>query len=245
MLFAFEHPARHFSAAARLFTVNLRTRALILLTTLAFLCAIAFGSTMAFGQSVTVNFNSSLGTVPAWGQGIGTAVYDGNLTDAAVPNLVKNAGYNIMRFPGGSYADIYHWQTNTATGGAFVNSNDTFDNFMTQVKAAGVTALVTVNYGSNTAGNGGGDPSEAAAWVTYSNKTKGYGVKFWEVGNEIYGNGFYGAQWEEDLHSDHSPTAYANNVKAYSTAMKAADSTIKIGVVMTTPNNWPDGVTPD
>src|SRR6266567_2561582 len=240
MSFAFKYFTRTFSISPRSFPVIRRTsKSLALLTILACLC------TMAYGQSVTVNFNSSLGTVPVWGQGIGTAVYDGNLTDAAVPGLVKNAGYNIMRFPGGSYADIYHWQTNTATGGAFVNSNDTFDNFMTQVKGAGVTALITVNYGSNVAGNGGGDPSEAAGWVNYSNKTKGYGVKFWEIGNEIYGNGFYGAQWEEDLHSDHSPTAYAYNVKAYSSAMKAVDSTIKVVVVMTTPNNWPDGVTPD
>jgi hypothetical protein len=157
MLFTFGRQTSSFPVATLSFTVSRQMiRTLTLLTLLAGLC------TMAYGQNVTVNFNSSLGTVPPWGQGIGTAVYDGNLTDAAVPGLVKNAGYNIMRFPGGSYADIYHWQTNTATGGAFVNSNDTFDNFMTQVKAAGVTALVTVNYGSNVAGNGGGDPSEAA-----------------------------------------------------------------------------------
>jgi hypothetical protein len=199
----------------------------------------------ASAQTVTVNYNSSPGSVPATGLGIGTAVYDGNLMDTAVPSLIKSAGYNIVRYPGGSYADIYHWQTNTATGGAFVNTSDTFDNFMTQVKAAGDTALITVNYGSNPAGNGGGDPNEAAAWVTYANKTKGYEIKFWEIGNEVYGNGFYGAQWEEDLHSDHSPTAYANNLKLYSSAMKTADSTIKVGAVMTTPNNWPDGVTPD
>jgi hypothetical protein len=212
---------------------------------LTFLIVCSILGITSFGQSVTVNFNSSLGAVPPWGQGIGTAVYDGSLMDSAVPGLVKNAGYNIMRFPGGSYADIYHFQTNTATGGAFVNSNDTFDNFMSQVKAAGAVALITTNYGSNAAGNGGGDPNEAAAWVTYANKTKGYGVKFWEIGNEVYGNGGYGAKWEEDLHTDHSPSAYANNLKAYSSAMKAVDATIKIGAVMTTPNNWPDGVSPD
>jgi hypothetical protein len=25
----------------------------------------------------------------------------------------------------------------------------------------------------------------AVAWVRYSNKVKGYGVKYWEIGNEI------------------------------------------------------------
>lgn len=200
---------------------------------------------LSFGQAVSVNFSSSLGTVPPLGQGIGTAVYDGNLMDSAVPTLVKNAGYNIWRYPGGSYADIFHWQTTTATGGAFVNASDTFDNFMTQVRAAGGAAIITVNYGSNAAGTGGGDPNEAAGWVTYSNVTKGYGVKYWEVGNEVYGNGFYGAQWEEDLHGDKSPTAYGNNFLAFASAMKAADSTIKVGAVLTTPSSWPDGVSPD
>ena len=122
-------------------------------------------------QTATVNFNSSLGTVPPNGMGIGVAVYDGNLMDAAVPGLVKNAGFNIWRYPGGSYADIYHWQTNTAVAGGYVNPSDGFDNFMSQVKAAGGTAIVTANYGSNAAGTAGGDPNEAAAWVTYANKT--------------------------------------------------------------------------
>ena len=98
---------------------------------------LAMSCTIAFSQTVTVNYNSTRGAVPVHGQGIGTAVYDGNLMDAAVPGLISNAGYNIVRYPGGSYADIYHWQTNTATGGAFVNSADTFDNFMSQVRFFG------------------------------------------------------------------------------------------------------------
>ena len=48
-----------------------------------------------------------------------------------------------------------------------------------------------MNYGSGTA-------AEAAAWVKYANVTKNYGVKYWEVGNEVYGNGAYGSSWEYD-----------------------------------------------
>src|SRR5581483_5424550 len=69
-----------------------------------------------------------------------------------------------------------------------------------------------------------------------------YGIKYWEIGNEIYGNGTYGSTWENDAHSL-GPATYANNVIAFSQAMKGVDPTIKIGLVVTTPNNWPDGVT--
>jgi hypothetical protein len=37
--------------------------------------------------------------------------------------------------------------------------------------------LITVNYGTGT-------PSEAASWVYYANKQMGYGIKYWQVGNE-------------------------------------------------------------
>ena len=78
--------------------------------------------------------------------------------------------------------------------------------------------------------------------MQYANVTKGYGVKNWEIGNEVYGNGEYGAKWETDNHSSHSATTYANNLLQYISAMKAVDPTIKIGAVLTTPNSWPDGI---
>ena len=146
-----------------------------------------------------------------------------------MPTLLKQAGITTLRFPGGSVTDVYHWQTNTASQGQYINSANTFDAFMGVVTQSGAQALVCVNYGTNTAGNAGGDPSEAAAWVDYANNTKKYGVKYWEVGNEVYGNGEYGSAFETDLHSDHSPAAYGTNVAQYVSAMKAKDATIKVG----------------
>jgi alpha-L-arabinofuranosidase len=61
--------------------------------------------------------------------------------------------------------------------------------------------------------------------VQYANITKGYGVKYWEIGNEIYGNGYYGADWEADNHPSKSPAAYAQNVVQYASAMKTIDPT--------------------
>ena len=195
--------------------------------------------------SVTIQAGTPLSTVPATAFGVNTAAWDGLLLDEAVPSLLKQAGITTLRFPGGSVTDVYHWQTNTASQGQYINSNNTFDAFMGVVTQTGAQALVCVNYGTNAAGNAGGDPNEAAAWVDYANNTKHYGVKYWEVGNEVYGNGEYGSSFETDLHSDHSPTAYGQNVVQYVSAMKAKDPTIKVGAVLTAPGQFPDGQSPD
>jgi len=160
---------------------------------------------------------------------------------------LRQAGTTILRFPGGSTADTYHWQTNSITPGqsGYADPKNTFDAFMGVVQKTGAQAMITVNYGSNAAGTGGGDPNEAAAWVQYANITKHYGIQYWEIGNELYGNGTYGSHWETDLHTQLGPAAYANNALTFIQAMKAVDPTIKIGVVLTAPGNWPDGVSPD
>ena len=209
-------------------------------------CLILTGQ-VAFGATVRVNTTLTRGTVPPYGLGIDTAVYDGAMSDSAVPSLLKAAGFNVMRYPGGSYADLYQWQTGTGTAGqgAYIAPNTDFDQFMSIVSAAGATALVTINYGSNPSGTGGADPDYAAAWVDYANNVKHYGVKYWEIGNEIYGNGEYGAHWELDLHSDRSPKSYGSNVNAFVSAMKAKDPTIKVGAILATPGSFPDGVSPD
>lgn len=183
---------------------------------------------------VSVNTRAGLATMPETGLGINHAVWDTHLGSAEVADLLGAAGVRLMRYPGGSYGDIYHWETHTAPGG-FVAPNTDFDTFMGGVRRAGGQAMVIANYGTGT-------PQEAAGWVREANIVKGYGVRYWEIGNELYGNGHYGAQWEADDHPDKSPAGYATNVVEFATAMKAVDPTIKIGAVLTTPANWPDGI---
>lgn len=195
---------------------------------------------------VKVDVRQSVTVVPSIGLGLGVAVWDGHMTDPEVAGLIRDAGFSVIRYPGGSYADIYHWKTNAPTKGlqATVQPNDDFDHFMALTQAAKTQALITVNYGSNIDGTAGGDPAEAAAWVKYANVDHSWGVRYWEIGNEVYGNGEYGAKWEEDLHSDKSPSEYGRNVNAYVTAMKAVDPSIKVGAVLTAPDAWPDGNPP-
>jgi hypothetical protein len=206
----------------------------------------------ATAASVTVNANSSLGVIPAPAFGDNEAAWDGLLLDPATPGLLSATGAKILRYPGGSLSDGYHWQSNT-TETSYANPNNTFDAFMQVAQQAGMQPMITVDYGAGT-------PQEAAGWVQYANKggpgyngpvptyaggsSTGhtYGIKYWEVGNEVYGDGTYGTSWELN-HNALGPTTYANNFVSYSKAMKAVDPSIQVGLVITTPGYWPDGVT--
>jgi hypothetical protein len=199
--------------------------------------AVAAGPAAAAGPAtvnVSVNASEGLGTIPSTAYGLNSAVWDSQMNVPQVQGLLQQAGVEMLRYPGGSYGDIYHWQDNTAPGG-YVAPGTGFDAFMGTVKKIGAQPMLIANYGTGT-------PQEAAAWVQYANITKGYGAKYWEIGNEIYGNGYYGADWEADNHATKSPATYASNVLQYASAMKAADPTIKIGAVLTLPGNWPDSV---
>ncbi|MFC0541666.1 cellulose binding domain-containing protein [Kutzneria chonburiensis] len=218
--------------------ISLTARRFRLITAVAVLGAglLAAGPAAADPGSVTVTVNARAGlaTVSDTAVGVNHAVWDSELGTNTVADLYAKAGVGMMRYPGGSYGDIYHWKDNTAPGG-YVAPNTDFDTFMGGVHRAGAQPIIIADYGSGT-------PQEAADWVRYANVTKGYGAKYWEIGNELYGNGHYGANWEADQHADKSPTAYAQGVVAYADAMKAVDPTIKVGAVLTTPANWPDGL---
>jgi hypothetical protein len=165
--------------------------------------------------------------------GVNMAVWEDITTPGLSPSLTT-AGITAVRWPGGSSSDVYHWQNNAMCNGGYGSPNSTFDNFMQHIaQPANLDVAITLDYGSNAACNAGGDPTEAAAWVAYS-KSKGYGVRYWTVGNEEYGS------WEEDLHSNpHDPTTYANAVATgYYPDIKAADPNAQVGVVVDASSGW-------
>jgi hypothetical protein len=126
-----------------------------------------------------------------------------------------------LRFPGGSDADDYHWASNT-TGTNTWTRDTSFDNFADAATNTHAQSFITVNYGS-------GSPAEAAGWVQYSNITKQYAFKYWEIGNELYGS------WETDLNSlPHDPYTYGTLFQNYFNQMKAVDPSVKIGAVVIT-----------
>jgi len=208
--------------------------------------------------SVGVDTTTSLATVPSTAIGLNASTYDGHAADQAVPGLVKDAGVGLMRFPGGTESDQYDWQTNTDVLSGAEQPTD-FDDFAATADAAGAQTMITVNYGTGDTVGKTRSPQEtgaqvAADWVRYANVEHHDHVQYWEIGNEVYGNGTYGAYWEPDEHCGSVPPAssqpdmcgpavYAQTAAAYIKAMKAVDPTIKVGVVLTAPGSWPDGVT--
>jgi hypothetical protein len=78
------------------------------------------------------------------------------------------------------------------------------------------------------------------------------GIKYWEIGNETFGTGYYpntsgngysvnyavpypSTSFARQYNPALSPATYGQQVKAFSLAMKAVDPTIKIGAVVSTP----------
>ncbi len=95
--------------------------------------------------------------------------------DAATIKLLQDAGITTLRFPGNGGIDaLYHWSTGAVTNPysgdrapAFPKEKH-FPAAIDVIDALG-SAVVSVNYGSNLDGSGGGEPAEAAAWVAYAN----------------------------------------------------------------------------
>ncbi|HET9870289.1 MAG TPA: discoidin domain-containing protein, partial [bacterium] len=90
-----------------------------------------------------------------------------------------------------------------------------FESFMTYANAFSPHAipLITVNLGTGT-------PSEAASWVYYANVVKGYGIKYWQIGNETEG------AWETG--GPLNAEDYVRRYVQYFDAMKAVDPSIVI-----------------
>lgn len=169
--------------------------------------------------NVTIDATTTVRVVDNRMFGLNTATWDGAYTDAQTLTALQTVDAKFLRFPGGSTSDDFNWQTTTLVNeGTGAGATD-FDQFATYAKSTGAQVVITTNYGTGT-------PAMAAAWVTYSNVTKKYGFKYWEVGNECYGT------WEDDNQAaPHDPTTYGTRAVQYIQAMKAIDPTIKIGVV--------------
>ncbi len=207
--------------------------------------------------SVTIDVSSPMASVPAQGYGVDSAVYDNYLTNPGLGVSLKSGGFNAIRYPGGSYADQFNFLSDsnqTVNDSLYFAKGATFNNWIADlIQPSGAKGVITINYGSNPSDDGPAPVSEAASWVQDADITHNYGILYWEIGNEIYGNGYYaGADWETDLHdldqiaADRvgapalSPTAYGTNAAGFIEAMKTVDPNIKCGVFVNTNTrqNW-------
>jgi hypothetical protein len=181
-------------------------------------------------------------TVDARLFGVNTAFWDRIFDTPETVSALRELDAQALRFPGGSLSDYYHWVSNTL-GTNSQTLPTSFANFAHVATNIHAQVFTTVNYGSGT-------PEEAAAWVRCANIANHCGFKYWEIGNENFGS------WEHDENSPpHDPVTYSTRAKEYFRQMKAADPSIKIGVVVTEGNRgWTSrmlatlkrlGVTPD
>lgn len=169
---------------------------------------------------LTVNAGQTLRTVDERIFGANAVIWDNQFEYDVTPNLLTEMDNRTLRFPGGSMSNGYHWKTGTTDNNTWQWATN-FDDFAKVAVKTKAQVFISVNYGSSTA-------QDAADWVRYANITKGYGFKYWEIGNENYGT------WErDDNNRPHDPYTYATRAADYITRMKAIDPTIKIGVVVT------------
>lgn len=167
---------------------------------------------------------------------------------AEVMHMARALRPRVLRYPGGCFADTYHWRDgigpkdgrpilpNLQWGGIEPNDFGT-DEFLRVCRALRCKPLLCVNVGSGT-------PEEAAQWVQYCNapadtelgalrakngNPEPYNVRYWEIGNEIYGD------WETG-HCD--AKTYAQKYLEFRKAMKAADPSIEMLAVGHTDMAW-------
>src|SRR2546425_166144 len=178
----------------------------------------------------------------------------GNAVDgvrADVFQKIKALRPAFVRWPGGNVAQDYHWvwgigprdQRTTWVNLAWANEDEPSDfgtdEFIQFCRNLGAEPSLTVNVEGR-----GATAGEAAAWVEYANgpANSKYGamraanghpeplrVKYWELGNEIWGT------WVR-AHSDAG--TYANNFNRYAAAMRAVDPSIRLIAVGDNDLNW-------
>ena len=183
-------------------------------------------SSAADQMSVTILLDEPIGTInPAiysqFAEHIGGVIYDGIWVgpDSKVANIdgiraklvehVKQLGRVVVRWPGGCFADKYHWRDGIGPRAARPRRfgrwrDDTEPNyfgtheFIQFCKLCGVEPYLAANVGTGT-------PEEFQQWVEYCNAPAGstsladeraangagepFKVRYWGVGNESWGCG--------------------------------------------------------
>jgi hypothetical protein len=176
---------------------------------------------------------------------LGYADANADLSTAPLVNALTTGlstlGATAVRIANGSSgasADQEDWKGGpscTATIGSTIpapnlSTHDTLDNYVQEVSLPlGTSIGFTVNYGSNPPScNAGGDPvSNGADLVEYANIQMHYGIKYWEIGNELAGGGTF----ETDFHPKPGDGAsFGTYEGAFYDDMKMVDDSILIGI---------------
>jgi alpha-N-arabinofuranosidase len=170
--------------------------------------------------------------------------HDANRVAGARPlrAALREMGVRSLRYPGGDKSDNYLWSTppfdrprpalacvprqgrelgRFSEEQGWSNHPLDFDEFMKLCRSLKAEPTLVVCYDALHAPDCHVTKRQlietAAAWVQYANVRRGYGVRYWEIGNEGY------------IDTTVSPVDYARDLVEFARAMKAADPAIWIG----------------
>ncbi len=167
-------------------------------------------------------------------------------SDALVNRSHLYEEFGAFRYPAGSGSNIYFWDGNVPDTFAIpTNGYSGYhwkfldpDHFLQFRQNAQGEPTVVVNYfyaryGVTPSGTRAARVQQAAdyaaSWVEYYNVTHNANIKYWEIGNECYGS------WEHGYDVNGSIVTgkeYGEDLCVFADAMKAKDSTIRIGAVL-------------
>ncbi len=197
---------------------------------------------------VTVDAADTLNPVSKYVFGNAVAVWvASNQNNPTLVNYLQKLSPTLIRFPGGSWSDIYFWNGNPGdlpttipdgqNNGTPIALNAQFgqsqsltpDQYYAMRQQVGTQGLITVNYGYARYGQGD-KPVERAAhlaadWVRYDNGR----TRFWEIGNENAGPWEAGWQIDTITNKDGQPKIitgemYGRHFKVFADSMRAAAS---------------------
>ena len=190
-------------------------------------------------QKVTgVVYKELFGTNIEWFNNANGVWSNHNHIDTDLVRLARDQGVSVVRFPGGTLSDFYHWKKGTGKQSLRTkslhhtdpgNSKNSFGSpeLIKFCKMIDAKPLITVNAGTGT-------PGEAADWVAYMNApynkrraNDGFpdpvGVKLWEIGNELY---LAGHDAEKKITV--TPKEYSKKFLAYAEKMQSVDPSISL-----------------
>jgi hypothetical protein len=94
--------------------------------------------------TINVDATTPIRTVDDRMFGVNTAIWDSSYSDAQTLATLQGMDARFLRYPGGSAADDYIWNTNQNTEGTTTWSID-FDQFAVQALAINAQVVITTN----------------------------------------------------------------------------------------------------
>jgi alpha-L-arabinofuranosidase len=183
-------------------------------------------SAVAEERRISINPDATIGLIKPelhgnFAEHLGSCIYGGIWVgrDSKIPNIegyrreaveyLRALGIPVLRWPGGCFADFYHWRqgvgpaakrpkmVNTSWGGYVEDNSFGTHEFIRFCRLIGSEPYLTANVGSGT-------PQEMMEWMEYCNYPAGstlsderaangspepFRVKYWAIGNENWGCG--------------------------------------------------------